>query len=182
MTHRRICVFCGSHAGHDPVYRGAAEELARVLVERDLGIVYGGGSVGLMGVLADTALAAGGEVYGVIPQALAKRELAHADLTELVVTPDMHTRKATMARLSDGFIALPGGYGTLDELFEIVTWCQLGLMHKPIALLDVDGYFEPLVRWIEHATAEGFVPAEDVALLRTSSDPRQLVDELLQRA
>jgi uncharacterized protein (TIGR00730 family) len=182
MADRRICVFCGSHAGHDPIYRSAAEELARVLVERGVGIVYGGGSVGLMGALADTALAAGGQVYGVIPQALAARELAHADLTELVVTADMHARKATMARLSDAFIALPGGYGTLDELFEIVTWCQLGLMHKPIALLDVDGYFEPLVRWVERATAEGFVPAEDAALLQSSSDPRRLVDELLQRA
>lgn len=147
-----------------------------------MAIVYGGGSVGLMGAMADAALAAGGEVYGVIPQALAARELGHADLTELIVTPDMHTRKATMARLSDAFIALPGGYGTLDELFEIITWSQLGFLHKPIALLNVEGFFDPLVAMIDHATREGFVAPEHAALLGVSTDQRALIEDLLQRA
>jgi uncharacterized protein (TIGR00730 family) len=154
---RRICVFCGSATGHDPVFAAAARDLGRSLAERGLEVVYGGGRVGLMGQLADAALAAGGRVHGVIPQRLRDLEVAHTGLSELFVVDTMHARKAMMAHLSDAFIALPGGFGTLEELFEVVTWAQIGYHNKPIGILDVAGYYRPLLQFIDHAQATGFV-------------------------
>ena len=174
---RTICVFCGSQFGRNPAYRRAAEELGRELAVRGIGVVYGGGHVGLMGVLADAALAAGGTVTGVIPQSLADHEVAHTGLTTLHVVGSMHERKALMADLSDAFIALPGGYGTLEEFFEVVTWLQLGIHDRPIGLLNVDGYYDPLIAMIDSAVAENFVSEENRGLVR---DARTL-DEVLSR-
>lgn len=140
---RRICVFCGASAGARPEYAAAARNLGRLLADRGIGVVYGGAAVGLMGTMADAALAAGGEVVGVIPQQFVEAEVAHHELTELKVTGSMHERKATMAELSDAFVALPGGFGTLEEFAEVVTWCQLGLQQKPCGLLDVAGFYRP---------------------------------------
>jgi len=145
----RLCVFCGSSPGHDPAHGASAAQLGRVLAERGIGLVYGGGRVGLMGILADAALAAGGEVIGVIPQALLDREIGHRGLTQLRVVDSMHARKALMGELAEGFIALPGGIGTLEELFEVWSWAQLGLHRKPCGLLDVNGFFAPLVDFLD---------------------------------
>ncbi|HEU5320024.1 MAG TPA: TIGR00730 family Rossman fold protein [Methylomirabilota bacterium] len=175
---KRICVFCGSSAGVRPEYAEAAREVAAELVGRGLGLVYGGGAVGLMGVLADAALAAGGEVIGVIPRPLASRELAHAGLTELHVVASMHERKATMARLVDGFVALPGGLGTLEETLEILTWAQLGIHTKPVGVLNVGGYYDGLRRFLRHAVAEGFVRPQYAALLLFAERPAQMLDRL----
>src|SRR5262245_57540668 len=161
---RAVCVFCGSSMGTRPEYAAAARSLGAALAAKRLDLVYGAGNIGLMGVLADAALAGGGRVVGVIPRALVARELAHQGLSELHVVETMHQRKALMADKSDAFVALPGGYGTLDELFEILTWCQLGIHAKPIGLLNVDGFFEPLLGWIRHAAAEGFIRPQHVAL------------------
>ena len=150
-------VFCGSSLGRRPTFEAAASELGTRLAERRVGLVYGGGSVGLMGIVADAALAAGGEVVGVIPDALAGKEIAHPGLTRLHVVKSMHERKALMAEMSDGFVALPGGFGTLDELFEAITWGQLGIHRKPIGLLDVEGYFASLVSFVDRAVEDGFV-------------------------
>ena len=148
-TLRRVCVFCGSNVGRDPAYRRLTESLGRTLARRGVGLVFGGGRVGLMGALADAALAAGGEVIGVLPKALMEREIGHRGLTELRIVGSMHERKALMADLADGFVALPGGIGTLEELFEVWTWAQLGLHAKPCGLLDTDGFFAPWsVSWI----------------------------------
>jgi uncharacterized protein (TIGR00730 family) len=173
---RRICVFAGSAVGAQPEYAAAARDLARALVRRRLGLVYGGGSIGLMGILADTALAAGGEVIGVIPRPLASRELAHAGLTEMRVVGSMHERKATMASLVDGFIALPGGLGTFEETLEILTWSQLGIHRKPVGVLNVGGYFDSLLRMLGHAVREGFVRREYFALLLFGDSPDELLD------
>ena len=173
---RRICVFCGSAEGARPAYRDAARGLGRELATRGLGLVYGGGSVGLMGVLADTVLAEGGEVVGVIPGPLATRELAHKGLTELMVVGSMHERKATMARLSDGFVALPGGLGTLEETLEVLTWTQLGIHRKPVGVLNVEGYWDGLERMLGHAVREGFVRAEYAALLLVGRSAPELLD------
>jgi len=154
---RRLCVFCGSASGVRPEYADVARELGATLAERGVGVVYGGASVGLMGVVAEAVLAAGGEAIGVIPQALVDREVAHPGLSELHVVGSMHERKALMAGLADAFVALPGGIGTLEELFEVFTWRQLGLHDKPIALLDVAGYWAGLAAFLEHAEAEGFL-------------------------
>lgn len=154
----RICVFCGASAGNDPAYLAAARDVGEGLAQRDIGVVYGGGRVGLMGAVADAALSAGGEVIGVIPQGLVDRELAHPTLTELHVVDSLHARKALMADLADAFIALPGGLGTLEELSEVVSWAQLELHAKPIGLLDVGEYWRPLLAWLDLAVAEGFVP------------------------
>src|SRR6476661_8968545 len=171
----RLCVFCGSSPGHDPAYAAAAAQLGRVLAQRGIGLVYGGGRVGLMGVLADAALAAGGEVIGVIPQALLERELGHRGLTDLRVVDSMHARKALMGELAGGFIALPGGIGTLEELFEVWSWAQLGLHRKPCGLLDVDGFFRPLVGFLDHLVLSGFVQSSHRGMLHTAESPEALL-------
>jgi uncharacterized protein (TIGR00730 family) len=176
----RVGVFCGSSLGASDVYRGVAEELGALLARRRVELVYGGGRVGLMGVLADAVLAGGGKVIGVIPEALSGREVAHSGLTDLRVVPTMHARKALMAELSSAFVALPGGFGTLDELFEIVTWGQLGLHRKPIGLLNVAGYFDGLLRFVDHSIAERFVRPEHRALLVVETAPEVLLDTLAQ--
>jgi uncharacterized protein (TIGR00730 family) len=175
---KRVCVFCGSHDGDAPVFRERAAEVARLLVARGFGIVYGGGRVGCMGALADAALAAGGEVIGVIPEALAAREVAHRELTELHVVGSMHERKALMAAHADAFLALPGGFGTLEEMFEVVTWHQLGYHEKPCALLNVDRYFDGLLAFCDHATERGFVHPDDRLRLVADTDAARLVDRI----
>ncbi len=175
---RRLCVFSGSSPGGHPDYAQAAEELGRALAAQDLGLVYGGAQVGLMGAIADAALEAGGEVVGVIPQALVDREIAHTGLSELQVVGSMHERKARMAELADGFIALPGGMGTLEELFEVYTWTQLGLHSKPLGLLDVRGYYSRLAAFLDHAVAERFVTAKHRAMLLVEEDLGALLDGL----
>jgi uncharacterized protein (TIGR00730 family) len=161
----RLCIFCGSSPGARPEYSTATAELAQLLSDRGIGIVYGGASVGLMGVLADTAMAAGAEVIGVIPEALEQKEIGHQGLTHLRVVGSMHERKALMAELSDGFVALPGGSGTLEELFEVFTWSQLGLHRKPCALLNVAGYYDGLTAFLDHAVQERFMRAEHRSML-----------------
>ena len=173
---RRICVFCGSSAGADPIYAEQAAVVGKLLAERGIGLVYGGASVGIMGVVADAALAAGGEVIGVIPQRLMPVEVAHDRLSELYVTADMHERKAKMAELSDGFLALPGGVGTLDELAEVWTWAQLGLHGKPIGLVDVAGYYRPLREFADHMVTEGFLRPEHRDMVFVDADPAALLD------
>jgi uncharacterized protein (TIGR00730 family) len=174
----RLCVFCGSAAGARPEYAEAARSLAGELARRRLGLVYGGGSVGIMGILADAALAAGVEVIGVIPRPLASRELAHAGVTELRLVESMHERKATMASLVDGFVALPGGLGTLEELLEMLTWSQLGIHRKPVAVLNTAGYWTALLALLDHATLEGFVRRDYLDLLVAADTPGELLDRL----
>jgi uncharacterized protein (TIGR00730 family) len=175
---RRVCVFCGSSPGRDPRYVAAAREMALALVARGEGLVFGGGSVGLMGVLADALLAAGGEALGVIPHGLVAREIAHRSLTEMRVVPSMHARKALMAELSDAFIALPGGFGTFEELLEMVTWAQLGIHRKPIGLLNVAGYYDSLIALVDHAVREGFVPPGNRGLILVDGEPGPLLERL----
>jgi uncharacterized protein (TIGR00730 family) len=175
---KRVLVFCGSSPGRVPEYAAAASELGRELASRRLEVVYGGASVGLMGALADSTLAAGGTVIGVIPRRLVEQEIAHAGLTKLHIVETMHERKALMAELADAVIALPGGTGTLDELFELFTWKQLGLLRMPIGLLDVDGYWQPLLAFLEHAVNERFLRAEHLALLQVERSAEALVDRL----
>jgi len=157
---KRICVYCGSSPGRLPEYRDAAQALGHELATRDLGLVYGGASVGVMGAVADAVLAKGGQAYGVIPSALATREVAHNGLDELFVVDSMHERKAKMAELSDGFIALPGGWGTIEEIFEMLTWAQLGFHQKPCGLLNISGYYDHLFTFLEHAIDQRFVREE----------------------
>ena len=176
----RICVFCGSSPGARPAFARAAREVGTELARRGIGLVFGGGSVGLMGEVADAALAAGGEAIGVIPRSLVDRELAHARLTELRVVQTMHERKATMVELSSAFLALPGGLGTLDESFEILTWAQLGFHAKPFGVLDVEGYFAPLLAFLDGAVREGFVPAASRARWIEDTDPARLVAKLVE--
>src|SRR5438128_12123639 len=173
-----VCVFCGSSRGVRPAYAEAARRVGAALARNGLGLVYGGGRIGLMGVVADAALAAGGRVVGVIPDPLATRELAHDGLTELHVVPTMHDRKALMASRSAGFLALPGGVGTFEEFFEILTWAALGLHGKPIGLLNVEGYFDPLLALLDHAVAERFVRPEHLSLLLVSDQPDTLPIDL----
>ena len=175
---RRICVFTGSNIGNQPAYKEAAQALGREMVARGLGLVYGGASVGLMGVIADTVLAGGGEAIGIIPRGLFRREVGHQGLTQLYEVESMHQRKALMTDLADGFIALPGGYGTLDELFEILTWEQLGLHSKPIGLLDVAGYFAPLLAFVAHASKEGFIHPKHTSIAIHEQSPAILLDRL----
>jgi uncharacterized protein (TIGR00730 family) len=174
-----VCVFCGSSAGARPAYADAARRIGTTLARHGLGLVYGGGRIGLMGVVADAALAAGGRVIGVIPEPLATKELAHTGLTELRVVRTMHERKALMAELSAGFLALPGGVGTFEEFFEIVTWAVLGLHRKPVGLLNVEGYYDPLRALLDHAVAERFVRPEHRALVVVSDQPEALAADLL---
>jgi uncharacterized protein (TIGR00730 family) len=175
---RRVCVFCGASSGRLPAYADGARRLGSALAGRRVGLVYGGGRVGLMGAVADAALAGGGEVVGVIPQELVDRELAHGGLSELRVVDSLHERKALMAELADGFVALPGGFGTLDELLEQLTWSQLGLHAKPIGLLDVEEYWRPLIELARHATEEGFVRESDLGSIAVGTDPEALLDRL----
>ena len=172
----RLCVFCGSSPGRSPAYIAAARRLGSLFARRGIGLVYGGGNVGLMGVVADAVLADGGEAIGIIPRALVDRELAHGRLSELVVVDSMHERKQRMHDRSDGFIALPGGFGTLDELFEALTWAQLGMHQKPCGLLDVDGFWAPLRALIERQVAEEFVRSHHAMMLLHNDDPEALLD------
>ena len=178
MNFCRICVFCGSNLGSNPVYRQAAAELGRLLADREIELVYGGGNIGLMGVLADTILEERGHVIGVIPESLMAKEVGHQGLTELRIVGSMHERKALMADLSDGFIALPGGYGTFEEFCEVVTWSQLGLHTKPCAVLNVEGYFDPLLALFDYAVKEGFLRRENRTLVLEDRDPRHLLEKM----
>jgi uncharacterized protein (TIGR00730 family) len=171
-----MCVFAGSNPGSRAEYRAAAQELGQAIVRRGLGLVYGGARVGLMGALADAVLAAGGHVTGVIPEALVAKEVAHDGLSDLRIVPSMHTRKAAMADLADGFIALPGGWGTLEEFFEVLTWAQLGLHAKPCGLLNVQGFFDRLLSFLDHSIDERFVRRENRSMLIAASSPGDLLD------
>ena len=182
MVLGRVCVFCGSSPGRSEGYTRVAEELGRELGRRGLTLVYGGGDVGLMGVLADAALAAGGEVIGVIPEALKDKEIAHLALTELRVTASMHERKAMMAELADGFVALPGGLGTFEELCEILTWAQLGYHAKPVVILDVEEFYEPLFSLFDRAVGEGFVRPQHRALANRACTVSEVFDLLSRPA
>ena len=175
---KRICVFAGSNSGTRPAYVAAARELGRELAERRLGVVYGGARVGLMGALANEALAGGAQVIGVMPEALVAKEVAHRGLTELRVVGSMHERKALMSDLADGFVALPGGWGTVEEFFEILTWGQLGFHRKPCGLLDVAGYYERLLAFVDHGVDEGFVRREQRAMISVAGSPAQLLDAM----
>ena len=177
---QNICVFCGSNAGRHPAYAEAARQLGALLARRGLHLIYGGGKVGLMGILADAVLAAGGQVTGVIPGFLQAKEVGHDGLTEMIVVETMHTRKAIMAERADGFIALPGGFGTMDELCEILTWAQLGLHRLPIGLLDVRGYFRSLNSLFDHMADEGFLHQKNREMLLTQEDPERLLDMMGQ--
>src|ERR1039457_6891851 len=175
---KRICVFCGSSEGSRPEYRDAAEEMAAELVRRNVGLVYGGGNVGLMGTIADAVLNAGGEAVGVIPEHIMAREIGHKGLTKLHVVHSMHERKALMADLSDAFVALPGGFGTLEEFCEVMTWTQLGLHAKPCGILNVMGFYSPLLRMFDHAVEERFLKPEDRALVLARDQPPELLQAL----
>lgn len=173
---KRICVFCGSSTGSRPIYREAAHSLGRALRKHGIGLVYGGGNVGLMGVVADAVMGSGGNVIGVIPEALVNRELAHRTVTELIVVRSMHERKAKMAELSDAFIALPGGYGTFEEFCETITWAQLGMHRKPCAILNVEGYYDPLLALFDRGVDEGFIHPANRRLVLQETDPGRLLD------
>jgi uncharacterized protein (TIGR00730 family) len=175
---RRVCVFCGSSPGARPAYAEATAAMGRLLAGERIGVVYGGGQVGLMGVLADSVLAEGGEIVGVIPQALVDREIGHHGVADLRVVGSMHERKALMAELADAFVALPGGLGTLEELFEVYTWAQLGLHSKPCGLLDVEDYYSGLAAFLDHAVEERFVRAEHRAALMVEREPARLLERL----
>ncbi|CAB3685748.1 TIGR00730 family Rossman fold protein [Trinickia soli] len=175
---KSVCVYCGSSIGAQPFYAQAAQAFGRALVESGCSLVYGGGRVGLMGVIADEVLAAGGRVVGVIPELLVDKEVGHRGLTELHVVPDMHQRKRMMADLSDAFVALPGGAGTLEELFEVYTWAQLGYHQKAIGLYDIGGYYSPLVTMLEHTVREGFMQQAYLDILQIDSDAYSLIEKL----
>jgi hypothetical protein len=175
---RRLCVFCGSNPGVNGVYSDAAEALGLYLARCGIGLVYGGASVGLMGALADAVLRGGGEVTGVIPRALAVREIAHKGIPDLRIVGSMHERKTLMAELADAFLAMPGGYGTLDELFEVLTWTQLGLHRKPCGLLNIEGFFDPLIAYLDGAVGQGFLKPAHRSFLVESDHPADLVDRL----
>jgi uncharacterized protein (TIGR00730 family) len=175
---RRVCVFCGSSPGARPAYAEAAAEMGRLLASEGIGLVYGGGQVGLMGVLADAVLAEGGEIVGVIPQALVDREIGHPGVADMRVVGSMHERKALMADLADAFVALPGGLGTLEELFEVYTWAQLGLHRKPCGLLDVEDYYAGIAAFLTHAVEERFLPEQHRAMLIVEQEPRELLERI----
>jgi uncharacterized protein (TIGR00730 family) len=178
MTFRRICVFCGSNSGINPAYAAAAVNVGRLLSGRGIELVYGGGNIGLMGVLADTVLQTGGRVIGVIPESLIAKEVGHAGLTELRIVKSMHVRKALMADLSDAFIAMPGGFGTFEEFCEVVTWSQLGIHVKPCGLLNVESYYDSLLALFDHAVREGFLRHENRRLVMEDSDPARLLKKM----
>ena len=173
---KRICVFCGSTKGTNPTYEQATRELGKLLVQRGIGLVYGGGNIGLMGVIAETVLKEGGEVIGIIPEALAEKELAFTELADLRIVQTMHERKALMEQLSDGFIALPGGYGTLEEICEMVTWAQLGIHHKPCGLLNLEGFYDSLLAFMDHQVQQGFVTPTNRMLISEADNPKRLLD------
>jgi uncharacterized protein (TIGR00730 family) len=173
---KRLCVFCGSSVGNSVVYADVARQLGTLLATRGIGLIFGGGHIGLMGVLADAVLAGGGEVIGVIPQALRDRELAHLGVTQLHVVPSMHLRKALMADLADAFAALPGGFGTGDEFFEILTWAQLKIHQKPIGVLNTAGFFNGMLTWMDHMVQEGFVKPECRRLVLVAEEPQALIE------
>ncbi len=175
---QRLCVFCGSSSGTDPAYAAAAAQVGTLLAERNIGLVYGGGNIGLMGVVADACLAGGGNVIGVIPQSLLNKEVGHRGLTELHVVATMHERKALMADLADAFLALPGGYGTWDEFCEILTWCQLGLQRKAFGLLNVKGYYDAFLHLADRSVADGFVRPVHREIILTGSDAAAMLDRL----
>jgi len=180
---KSICVFCGSNAGNNPRYRAEAERVGRLLAERNIELIYGGGNIGLMGAVADACLAAGGTVVGVIPEALMGKEVEgrnveHRTLTRLEVVDSMHTRKARMAELADGFIALPGGFGTFEEFCEILTWGQLGFHVKPMGLLNVNGFYDPLLKLFDHAVGEGFLRPQNRAMALADTDIEKLLDAM----
>jgi uncharacterized protein (TIGR00730 family) len=174
----RLCVFCGSQSGARAIYADAASALGRSLLRHGIGLVYGGGAVGLMGILADTLLAGEGEVIGVIPRPLGSKEVAHQGLKDLRYVDSMHQRKAQMAELADGFIAMPGGFGTFEEFFEVLTWAQLGIHGKPCGLLNAEGYFDGLIAFIDHAVAEGFVRPKYRPMVLLDSDPEALIQRM----
>jgi uncharacterized protein (TIGR00730 family) len=175
---RRICVYTGSNRGARSAYTEHAWCLGQLLARRGIGLVYGGGRVGLMGVIADAALQAGGEVIGVIPEALVAKEIAHPSLSDLRVVASMHERKALMSDLADAFVALPGGFGTFEEFFELVTWAQLGILTKPVGLLNTEGFYDPLIALVEHASRERFIHQRHAAIITTAAGPTELLDAL----
>ncbi|HWL08720.1 MAG TPA: TIGR00730 family Rossman fold protein [Planctomicrobium sp.] len=175
-----ICVFCGSRPGIHSVYQQTATDLGTALAQNRIHMVYGGGNVGIMGIVADAVLAAKGTVTGVIPESLKHRELAHPGVTDMRVVVSMHTRKALMSELSDGFVALPGGLGTFEELFEVLTWGQLGFHHKPMALLNVNGYYDPMIEMMDRAVEDGFMKPENRKLLYMASSVPDLIQFLLK--
>lgn len=175
---KSICVFCGSNPGSDPVYAAGARAMGAEVARRGLVLVYGGGAVGLMGIVANAALEAGGEVHGVIPYALRQKEVGHHGLTRLEVVDTMHTRKARMAELSDGFVAMPGGIGTFEELFEIWTWGQLGIHAKPLGLLNIAGFYDPLAQFLDATVGAGFLKDQHRAMAMTDTDPAALLDRM----
>jgi uncharacterized protein (TIGR00730 family) len=179
VAFKRVCVYCGSNPGNNPVYLQAAEELGRRLAASGTEVVYGGGCRGLMGAVADSALAAGGRVIGVMPQALVDMEIAHRGLSEMHIVGTMHERKALMTSLSDAFLILPGGWGTMDELCEALTWAQLGIHHKPCGLWNVAGYYDRLLTFLEHAVAEGFLKAKDRGRLLVEQNLAQLLAAMM---
>jgi uncharacterized protein (TIGR00730 family) len=177
-----LCIYCGSAAGADPRFARSARRVGRAIAENGVGLVYGGGCVGLMGIVADAVLESGGKAIGVIPEALVAREIAHQGLTELHVVRDMHERKAMMANRSSAFLTLPGGIGTFEEFFETLSWASLGLHQKPMAVLNVAGYFDPLIALLDHSVAQQFVKPENSRLVVVSDDPESLVREMVGRA
>jgi len=177
-TLKSICVFCGSKSGNDPQYQQSAIELGRLMAQRKMTLVYGGGSVGLMGVIADAVLESGGQVIGVIPRNLATRELIHPGVTEMHIVEDMHTRKAKMSEYADAFIAMPGGFGTLEELFEVVSWVQLGIYAKPMGLLNTAGFYDPLLNMVEHCIETEFIKPKYRDLIIADETPATLLDHL----
>jgi uncharacterized protein (TIGR00730 family) len=176
---KRICVFCGSRAGADPAYAEAAVETGRAIVAAGAGLVFGGGSVGLMSIVANAVLDAGGEVTGVIPQFLIEKEHLHPRITDMRIVQTMHERKAMMAKLSDAFIALPGGFGTIEEIFEMLTWGQLGLQAKPCGFLNVNDYYTPLIEFLDHAVAQGFVAEKYRMAIAVETDAKRMTDRML---
>ncbi len=177
---KSVCVFCGSNPGNDPVYAEGARAMGVEIARRGMVLVYGGGAVGLMGIVADAALAAGGEVHGIIPRALREKEVGHHHLTRLEIVETMHIRKARMAELSEGFIAMPGGIGTFEELFEIWTWAQLGIHDKPLAFLNVAGFYDPLATFLDNTVEAGFLKQTHRAMTITDTEPATLLDRMEQ--
>ena len=175
---RSVCVFCGASYGHDPAYALAARRFGEVLARHGIELVWGAGNVGLMGVVADAVLSHGGRAVGVIPDFMVERELAHTAASEILIVDSMHARKAAMAERADAFVALPGGFGTLDELFEILTWAQLHIHRKPIGLLNVQGFFDPLLAMVQHMSTAGFITARHLALLQMNALPEELLDAM----